>query len=179
MVAIIKLLALALTASATPLVHRDVITVENDITQKIGPQINQLNKDVNGFPNSGLTGALAIHGDVQTLASTVNTAISNIRSTGSFGTMSGTTILANIQAVLPTFLATLVDIGLQEPSWADIQGGTALVLSDLQSLNTAFSNYADAIVGGEPFLLKAGGLAIKTQITGGFSTAIAAYSVLG
>ncbi|OBT41326.1 hypothetical protein VE00_08514 [Pseudogymnoascus sp. WSF 3629] len=174
MVAIIKLLVLALTASATPLVHRDVVTVENDITQKIGPLINTLNNDVNGFPNSGLTGAVAIHGDVQVLVNTVNTAISNIQSTGSFGTVSGTTILANIQALVPTFLATLVNIGLQAPSWAEITGGQALILSDLQSLNTAFSNYADAIVGAEPFLLKAGGLAIKAQITGAFSTAMAA-----
>ncbi|OBT93936.1 hypothetical protein VE01_08249 [Pseudogymnoascus verrucosus] len=176
MVAIIKLLVLALTASATPLVYRDVITVQNDITQKIGPQINTLNKDVSGFPASGLTGALAIHGDVQTLVSTVNTAITNIKSTGSFGTVSGTTILANIQAIVPDLLATLENIGLQEPSWAQIAGGQALMLSDLHSLNTAFSNYMDAIIGAEPLLLKSGGVAIKAQITGAFTTAIAAYS---
>lgn len=177
MVAIIKLLVLALTTSATPLVYRDVVTVQNDITQKIGPQFNTLNNDINGFPASGLAGAFAIHGDVQVLVTTLNTAISNIKSTGSFGTVSGTTILADIQLLVPTILATLVNLGLQAPSWAAIPGGTAFVLSDLQSLNTAFSNYEDAIIGGVPFLLKAGGTAIKVQITGAFDTAIAAYSL--
>src|SRR5690349_9339176 len=116
MVAIIKLLVLALTASATPLVHRDVVTVQNDITQKIGPEMNTLNNDVNGFPASGLTGAMAIHRDIQLLVNTLGTAVSNIRSTGSFGTVSGTTILGDIQQLVPTLLATVVNLGIQAPS---------------------------------------------------------------
>ncbi|KAL7931203.1 hypothetical protein V8C35DRAFT_310668 [Trichoderma chlorosporum] len=180
MVAITKMLWLALTATAataTAIVRRDVITVENDITQKIGPSWNTLNNDVNGFPNSGLPGIIQIRDDFTVLVSDLQTAISHIKTTGSFGTVAGTTILANIQALIPTFLATLVNIGLQEPSWADIEGGTALMLSWLQSLNTAMLNYQDAITGAEPFLLKAGALAIKAQVTGAFTTAIAAYSV--
>jgi hypothetical protein len=60
MVFIAKLLALALTATATPILRRDAVTVENDITQKIGPQTTTLTNDVNGFPASGLSGAVAI-----------------------------------------------------------------------------------------------------------------------
>jgi hypothetical protein len=176
MVLITKLLVLALTAAATPILRRDVITVQNDITQKIGPEFTTLNNDVNGFPASGLPGATAIHGDFQRLVTTVDSAIRDIKSTGSFGTVSGTTILANVQALVPTFLATIENIGLQEPSWADIQGGRELVLSDLQALNAAMSNFMDALTAAEPLLLKAGSLAIKTQLVGSFTTAIAAYS---
>jgi hypothetical protein len=176
MVLIAKLLFLALTAAATPIFRRDVVTVENDITLKIGPQLTTLNNDVRGYPASGSSGAHAIHGDFETLVTIVDSTIRDIKSTGSFGTVSGTTILANIQELLPTFLDILVEIGLQEPSWALVQGGRELVLSDLHSLNAAMDNFMNAITAAEPFLLKAGSLAVKVQLDGGFITAIAAYS---
>jgi hypothetical protein len=177
MVLIAKFLVLALTAAATPILRRDATTVQNDITQKIGPQITTLNNDVSGFPASGLTGALAIHSDVQELVSTVKGTISDIQNTGSFGTVSGTTILANIQELVPTLLSTVVSIGLQYEAWAAIEGGTALILSDLQNLNTVFTDFSNAVNAAEPLLLKAGGIAIQVQIRGAFDTAIAAYSV--
>ncbi|KAE8343225.1 hydrophobic surface binding protein A-domain-containing protein [Aspergillus arachidicola] len=177
MVFIAKLLVLALTAAATPILRRDATTVQNDITQKMGPQITQLNNDVSGFPASGLTGALAINNDVQELVSIVKNTISDIQNTGSFGTVSGTTILADIQNLVPTFLATLVTLDSQYEAWAGIPGGTALVLSNLQSLNTVFTDFTNAVNAAEPFFLKPGGIAIQTQITAAFTTAIAEYSV--
>lgn len=177
MVLIAKLLVLALTAAATPILRRDAVTVENDITQKIGPQLTTLNNDINAFHASGVQSASAIHGDFQSLVATVDSAIGDIQNTGSFGTVSGTTILADVQALIPTFLDTLVAIGLQEPAWADLQGGQELVLSDLQSLNTAMNNFMNALTAAEPLLLKSGSLAIKTQLNGAFTTAIAAYSI--
>ena len=52
------LLPFALSALASPLATRDAITVENDITQQIGPQFTTLNNNINSFPASGLTGAV-------------------------------------------------------------------------------------------------------------------------
>ena len=51
-------LSAAVLALALPLVIRDAVTVENDITQKIAPQATTLANAVNGFPASGLVGAL-------------------------------------------------------------------------------------------------------------------------
>ncbi|GFF70373.1 hypothetical protein IFM53868_00291 [Aspergillus udagawae] len=176
MVLFAKLLILALTAAATPILRRDVTTVENDITQKIHPQITKLNNDVNGFPASGLAGAINIHNDFQSLATTVVATIDDIKSTGSFGTVSGTTILADVQLLVPTLLATLSAIGSQEPSWAAFPGGKDLVLSDLQSLHTAFHNFNNAMNAALPLLLKAGSVAIQAQMDSAFTTAIAPYS---
>lgn len=177
MVLIAKLLVLALTAAATPILRRDAATVDNDITQKIGPQITQLNNDVSGFPASGLTGALTIDADVKTLVSTVKGTISDIQDTGFFGTAPGTTILSDIQFLVPTLEAALAQIESQYEAWAAIPGGTSLILSDLQSLNTVFTDFLNAVNAAEPLLLKAGGLAIQTQLAGAFDSAIAAYSV--
>ncbi|KAL7914061.1 hypothetical protein GGI35DRAFT_439307 [Trichoderma velutinum] len=179
MVAITKLFCLALTATvtaATPIVRRDVITVENDITQKIGPVWNTLNNDLNGFPNSGFAGAITIRDDIASLVSILESTVSDIKSTGSFDTVSGTTIFAQIQALVPTMLASLVTIGLQEPAWEAMQGGS-WVLSQLESWNIATSNFIDAVIIAEPLLLKASGLTIRAEISGAFTTAIAAYSV--
>ncbi|GFF55730.1 hypothetical protein IFM58399_10145 [Aspergillus lentulus] len=177
MVLFARLLILALTAAATPILRRDASTVENDITQKIGPQITKLNNDVNGFPASGLTGAQTIHNDFQTLATIVAATTDDIKSTGSFSITAGTTILADVQLLVPTLSATLVAIGSQEPSWAAIPGGSELVFSDLQSLKAAFNNFSNALAAASPFLLKAGSIAIQTQMLGAFDTAIATYSV--
>ncbi|PNP53783.1 hypothetical protein THARTR1_05907 [Trichoderma harzianum] len=111
MVAITKFLWLALTATtatAAAIIQRDVITVQNDITQKIGPSWTTLHTDINAFPNSGLTGAVAIRLDFTTAIAALNTTTSDIKSTGSFAIVSGTAILADVQQLVPTFLAVLV-----------------------------------------------------------------------
>ncbi|BAE57533.1 unnamed protein product [Aspergillus oryzae RIB40] len=163
--------------AATPILRRDAAKVQGDITQKIEPQINTLYNDVRGFPTSGLTGAMTIRSDLQSLATTVNDATADVKSTGSLDTPSGTTILADIQSLMPTSLVTLTHVGAEAPAWEDIQGGPALILSDLRSLKTALDNFANALISNEPLLLQAKALAIKTQIDGGLDIAIAPYSV--
>lgn len=177
MVLIAKLLVLALTAAATPILRRDPATVDNDITQKISPQITQLNNDISGFPASGVNGALTINADVKTLVSIVEGTISDIKETGFFGAAPGLTILNDIQSLVPTLEAALTQIESQYEAWAGIPGGTSLILSDLQSLNTVFTYFLNAVNAAEPLLLKAGGLAIQTQLAGAFDSAIAVYSV--
>ncbi|KAF7619722.1 hydrophobic surface binding protein A-domain-containing protein [Aspergillus flavus] len=163
--------------AATPILRRDAAKVQGDITQKIEPQINTLYNDVRGFPTSGLTGAMTIRSDLQSLATTVNDATADIKSTSSLDTPSGTTISADIQSLMPTSLVTLTHVGAEAPAWEDIQGGPALILSDLRSLKTALDNFANALISNEPLLLQAKALAIKTQIDGGLDIAIAPYSV--
>ncbi|OOQ81863.1 hypothetical protein PEBR_41311 [Penicillium brasilianum] len=176
MVFIAKLLVLALTASATPILRRDAVTVENDITQKIGPQTKILDNDVNGFPASGLAGALAIDSDAKTLVTIVNSATSDVYSAGSFSEADGITILADVQELTSSFSGTLATLGDQAAAWADIPGGQALVLNDLQSLNTTFVEFANALIAAVPADLVPSAESIKTQITDAFSSEIAAYS---
>ncbi|KAJ3497086.1 hypothetical protein NLG97_g2168 [Lecanicillium saksenae] len=102
--------------------------------------------------------------------------MSNIKSTGSFGVVPGTTILAQLQLLVPTFLATLSSITVQEPDWAAINGGNAVVLNWLESLKTAYNSYFDVLVAAEPLLQKASAVAIKTQLMGVLTSAIAAYT---
>ncbi|GLI74858.1 hypothetical protein PoHVEF18_003106 [Penicillium ochrochloron] len=176
MVFIAKLLALALIATATPILRRDAITVENDVTQKIGPQTTTLNNDVNGFPASGLTGGLAIHTDIEVLSATVNDATNDIKSSGSFSEADGTSILAEVQNLVPTLSGTLAAIGSQAPDWTDIPGGQALVLSDLKGLNTTFIGFTNALIAASPADLVPAAVSVRTQIMGDFNSAIAAYS---
>ncbi|KAL6827284.1 hypothetical protein J3E69DRAFT_262410 [Trichoderma sp. SZMC 28015] len=180
MVAITKFFWLALTATtatAAAIVQRDVITVQNDITQKIGPAWTTLNNDINAFPNSGSKGAAAIQSDFTNAIAALDTTTSDIKSTSSFGLVSGTTILANIQQLVPTFLTGLVTLGAQKASWNNIPNGKASILIQLRSADASMSKFLDAVIAAQPLLQKPGGLAIKAQMTGAFATAIAIYSV--
>lgn len=179
MVAITKFLWLALTATtatAAAIVQRDVITVQNDITQKIGPAWTTLNNDINAFPNSGSKGAAAIQSDFTKVIAELDDTTADIQSTGSFGVVSGATILADVQQLVPTFLTGLVRLGAQGPSWGAIKDGKASILIQLQSTEASMSKFLDAVFAAEPLLLRPGGLAIKAQLTGVFKTAIAIYS---
>ncbi|KAJ7193262.1 hypothetical protein GGX14DRAFT_379412 [Mycena pura] len=165
-----------LSLFAASLSTPNVVTeAHNDITQKIRPQINTLKNDVSGFPASGLT---AIHSDVQTLVSTVIAATEDIdiENAGSYGFGGGIVLLADIQGIMPTLFATFVNLGVQKNAFAAVSGGQALILSDLQSLNTSFSNYLDTLKGVSPFRLKLAWSGTTALITGGFTTAIAEYS---
>ncbi|OAA75407.1 Cell wall galactomannoprotein [Akanthomyces lecanii RCEF 1005] len=174
MVAFAKFLWLAFTVTATT-IRRDADTVQKDITQSIGPQVYDLKAEIDAFPGTGLTGALTIHNNFNVLIATFNTATSNVKSAGSFSNVAGTTILTSLQALVPIGISTLLTIELQVSSWASIPDGKALILTDLQELGNAASNYLDAIISTEPIPLKAAGLSIKTEIKAAFSKAIAAY----
>ncbi|KAF3912815.1 hypothetical protein AA313_de0201647 [Arthrobotrys entomopaga] len=179
MVAIIKLLFFALTASATPLavVQRDKFnSVQNDIAQKIDPQITKLNNDVNGFPVSGLVGALAIENDVQALFLILEMATFNVKATGLFNSIFSITIVDQFQSITATLLDTLAAMSAQAPSWTIIPGGRALILSDLKSLATGFMIYLDAIVKEVYFAVRPDAISIRVKIIDALRVAIAAYS---
>ncbi|OOQ83856.1 hypothetical protein PEBR_33028 [Penicillium brasilianum] len=176
MVLIAKFLFLALTATATPILRRDATTVQNDITQKIDPHITKLNNDVNGFPASGFAGSLTIHDDFQTLATVVKATTDDIKATGSFGIVSGTSILSSVQSLTPKLTDTLDAIGSKEADWAALPDGKALMLSDLQSLQKLFSDFDNSLTAAEPFIVQPGVLVVQTEISGAFDSAIAEYS---
>ncbi|OAQ69959.1 hydrophobic surface binding protein A domain-containing protein [Pochonia chlamydosporia 170] len=176
MISLTKLLLLVLPVTSASVIPRDINQVHHDITQELGPQWTSLNKDVNGFPASGLTGAVTIASSMTTLASMTNTATVNVKSGRSFDAAGGTTVIAELQAIIPTILSTLGTLGSQAPAWTSIPGGMALVLNQLQSLNKTSSDYLDAIKAAEPFPLQAGAVAVKVQIMGAFISAIAPYS---
>lgn len=179
MVAITKFLWLALaatTATAAAIVQRDVITVQNDIRQEIGPTWTTLNNDINVFPNSGSEGEAAIQSGFGDAILALEETTADIKSTGSFGLVSGTTIFADIQLLVPTFLSAIVTLVAQKPIWDNIPDGTPSILSRLQIAEIVMSEFLDAVVASEPILLKPSGYALKAQLTGAFATAIAVYS---
>ncbi|KAM0248663.1 hypothetical protein ACHAQJ_009370 [Trichoderma viride] len=175
MLGITKILLLVSTAAAIVL-PRDAITVQNDITQKIGPQWTTLDNDAKAFPASGLTGALSIHSDVQSLVAVTNNATADVKAAGAFSEADGTTILADLQSLIPTIHDALSVIGSQAPAWANIPGGQSLILSDLQHLNSSSVGFLNALITASPADLVPSAASVKTQILGGFNSAIAAYS---
>ncbi|PYH38305.1 cell wall mannoprotein 1 family protein [Aspergillus neoniger CBS 115656] len=176
MVLIAKLLTLALTAAATPILRRDAITVEDDINQRIAPGISTLGNDVNTFPSSGLAGAVAIHNDFQNLISSVNYATTDTNSAGSLDDETGAAILNDVQAVIESLSGVLTAVANQATAWSSVPGGADLVLNDLHTLHTAFDNFADALITNEPASLSDQTTSVKTTIDGAFNYAEAAYS---
>lgn len=179
MVFIAKILVLALTAAATPILRRDAITVENDINQKIAPQLDTLYHDVADFPASGLAGKVAIQNDFDNLVVVVDDATKDVQSSGSFSEADGTNILGALQSVIPSLSNTLSSIEEEVSAWAGVPGGQALVLSDLRSLKVSFDAFIDALTAAAPSDLVPALASIKDQIDKHFNSAIATYNYKG
>ncbi|KAK4078160.1 uncharacterized protein Triagg1_3176 [Trichoderma aggressivum f. europaeum] len=175
MVNFTKILLLASTTAAI-ILPRDATTVENDINQRIGPQWTTLGNNINGYPASGLQGAFNIHDYAQSLVTITNDATGNVNAAGSFSEADGTTILADLQSLVHTFLGTLSAIGDQALAWGNLQGGQAVILSDLQGLNSSFIGFFDALIAASPADLVPAVTSVRTQVAEGFNSAIAPYS---
>lgn len=176
MVALVKLLLAISTVSAMTITRRYAITVEDDINQNIGPQANTLYKDVAAFPESGMTGAATIDNDAQSLVTVVDSATSNVKSSGSFSEADGTNIRNALQNILPTLQNTLRAFGDQAAAWNDLPDGQTIPLSDLQSLNTSCDAYLDSLIAAVPSDLVGAFTSIKNTLDEEFSSAIASYS---
>ncbi|KAJ7509428.1 hydrophobic surface binding protein [Mycena galericulata] len=168
-------LSLLAVSLATP-VKRTVAQVEVDIAS-ISSQVTALDNDINGFPASGLVGALGIHSAATTLVSTLNQGTSDVQSNGAFDESDATTILNDVEAFEPTILAALTAIATKEADFAalPISGIPALVLSDLQSLNASTVAFAGALTSAAPADDQAQAESIESSILSAFATAIAAY----
>ncbi|KAH8127350.1 hypothetical protein ACSS6W_001286 [Trichoderma asperelloides] len=177
MVAITRLILLASTVAAATiqLLPRDGYTVIQDITTKIAPQINSLNKQIASFPGSGRAGAEAIAKDTITLIRAVNAATEDVKTARQFDVVQGLQIATEIQAQVPQLLAILVSIAARAHDWGAIEG-PKLTLDDLKAGSAAFSNFLDAVIAAEPLLQKPVLITIKVQITGAFNIAIGRFS---
>ncbi|KAF5014469.1 hypothetical protein F66182_14532 [Fusarium sp. NRRL 66182] len=175
MVFIARFLTLVLTATATSILRRDVGAIETDITQKISPQLTTLSNDVNGYPASGLSGALAIDRDFRDLIAIVNNATTDVKSSGDFSEADGSAVLQDVEALVPTFSDTMAALASQAPAWTNLPGGQALVLSDLQGLNATSVTFIDALTAASPVDLVPAFLSVRDQIQGALDSAIAAY----
>ncbi|RAH63302.1 hypothetical protein BO85DRAFT_433833 [Aspergillus piperis CBS 112811] len=177
MVLIAKLLTLALTAAATPILRRDASKVEADINQIIAPGFETLYNDVDAFPSSGSAGAVAIDNDFQNLVSSVNHATTDINSAGSRDEQAGLAILQDVRKVVIAslwgVLSTLED---QATAWSSVPGGADLVLNDLHTLHTAFDNFADALITNVPVSVNNQATSAKSDIDSIFNSAEAAFS---
>lgn len=119
---------------------------------------------------------MAIHDDLENLVSSVNDATTDTNSAGSLDDESGAAILADIQAVMGSLLGVLSAIENQATAWSSVPGGASLILGDLQSLNTAFDNFADALTTNGPASLSDEVTSFKTNLDNAFTSAEAAYS---
>lgn len=172
---VLSAIALAL---ASPFSKRDAITVENDINNNIAPATTKLANDVNGFPASGLVGALGIHTDATNLVGIVNNATTDANAVTSVTEAQGQAILGDIEKIEPTILSTLTAIVTKKADFQalPIGGVPALVLSDLKSLNTSVIAFANALIAKAPTDLKPNATVIENAVASAFATAIAAYS---
>ncbi|KAJ7752474.1 hydrophobic surface binding protein [Mycena maculata] len=168
----LSLVAASLAAPA----KRTVAQVEADIAT-ISSQVTALDNDINGFPASGLLGALDIHSAAGTLETALDQATSDVTATGPLDEADGTTILNAVEAIEPTIINALTSISTKQADFAaePISGLSALVLVDLQTLQTDTDGFGNALIANAPADLVATAQTILANINAAFSTAIAAY----
>ncbi|KAJ7752473.1 hydrophobic surface binding protein [Mycena maculata] len=171
------LLSLSLIAAglAAP-VKRTVAQIESDIAT-ISSQVTTLDNDINGFPASGLIGALEIDIAAGNLASALKQGTSDIQATSALDEADGTTILNAVLAIEPTIINALNGLATKESSVAalPIPGAPGLVLSDLQTLNSDTTAFGNALIVITPADLVPTAQTIFANIAAAFNTAIAAY----
>ena len=66
--------------------------------------------------------------------------------------VSGTTILADYQMIVPSILNIAVSFGAKKPEFeaVDPAGGTSMIKSDLETLNGNTHAFSQALISGEP-----------------------------
>ncbi|KAK0195399.1 hydrophobic surface binding protein [Armillaria mellea] len=182
------LLFSVVTASSALVTKRTVAQVESDIAN-IATQVTALDNSIKAFPDTGgsLLSALAIHSSATSLISAIQTATTDTTATAAFSEGDGATILAAVEAFEPDILDALTAIVEKRPAFQGslihqsfrtlpIGGIPALVLQDLQNLNSGTTAFENALIANSPADLLAQANDIKTSIGDAFITAIAAYS---
>ncbi|KAK0461274.1 hydrophobic surface binding protein [Desarmillaria tabescens] len=167
------------TASSALITKRTVAQVEADIAN-IATQVNALDSSIKAFPDTGgsLISALAIHSSATSLISTLQTATTDTTATDAFSESDGATILAAVEGFEPTILDALTAIVEKQPAFQalPIGGIPALVLQDLQNLDSGTTAFSNALIAKSPADLLDQANEIKTTIADAFDTAISAYS---
>jgi len=177
---IILLATPLILGSNANLLKRTVATIESDLMNII-TQLTALCNALTAFPDSGgsLVNALAIHTDAENLNTAVTTAISDIKATGPVNENDGQVILMLIREIEDIVIhCVLNETVVKKPAFDELPLGdvSALVKSDLISLNASTSELEGALIGTAPADLVSQVTAIKTAIDAAFSTALVAYA---
>ncbi|KAJ7815927.1 hydrophobic surface binding protein [Mycena leptocephala] len=159
------------------LLKRTVTQIEGDIAN-ISSLVNILCDDINGFPASGLAGALSIHQAVGNLVTAFNTATSDIEATGSISEADAQRILATLAPILSLLEDCTGQMTTKRPNFMalPIGGLQALILQDLKNLKTAIDALLLALGAIIPPDLVAQVGATQTDIDSVFAAAITAFS---
>jgi len=171
----IFLLSTASLALATP------AQIENSISL-ISGNLTVLTNDLNALSTSNptLAEALAINSASANLANALGAGTTAATANGPLSVADGTTILNEVSALAPTIESDLTEIVNKKPAFTtlnnEIKGILALVLEDLQSLNSTTITFSNALIAIAPSSLLPNATSLKNAIVSAFDTAIAAYS---
>ncbi|KAJ3785204.1 hydrophobic surface binding protein A-domain-containing protein [Lentinula aff. detonsa] len=140
---VFSLSSLFVLATGTPLIKRDMATIQADITN-ISSLLVTWDNDVNAF--SGTTdGANAIHADSVALESAFQTATTDTQATTNFTTdMNALLVLGQMENSSTILVGGLTQIAEKSANFTSING-TATILSDLSSLGAAATGFIAAI----------------------------------
>ncbi|KAJ7200167.1 hydrophobic surface binding protein [Mycena pura] len=174
--AIISIAAAGLTRAAV--LKRDAATIEADLGV-LASQAATLDNAINAFPLTGgsVDDALAIHTDATTLISAVNTATGDAQAAGTLSEADGRAILAGTPSLEP-LLGALQGVVAKKPAFdaLPISDIDAIILQDLETLQSSLDAFGDALVNDFPADLVAEATELKDSIDNAFAPAIAAYS---
>ncbi|KAB8224010.1 hydrophobic surface binding protein A-domain-containing protein [Aspergillus novoparasiticus] len=149
----------------------------DDLNQKISPQVTKLADDVQGFPGSGLDGALTIDSDSKDLVTILDSATEDARNQGSYSQVTGVTLTADISPVVITLNDLLSGLSAKKDDFNALAlPAGSLILSDLQKLNQSTVDYANALVDAAPVLQVVAMIAIRDTIAASFEQAIDTYT---
>ncbi|KAB8272674.1 hypothetical protein BDV30DRAFT_239375 [Aspergillus minisclerotigenes] len=149
----------------------------DDLNQKISPQVTKLANDVQGFPESGLDGALTIDSDSKDLITILDSATEDARDQGSYSLVTGVALTADISPVVATLNGLLLDFSAKKDDFDALTlPSGSLILSDLQKLNQSTVDYANALVDAAPVLQVVAMVAIRDTIAASFEQAINTYT---
>ncbi|GES65495.1 hypothetical protein ATEIFO6365_0010041800 [Aspergillus terreus] len=152
-------------------------TILVDLNQNIAPQITKLSADVEGFPDSGLDGALAIDTDSKDLVNIFDSAAENARNEGSFSFADGVTILADLSPITNTMTGILDGLSAKKDDFNQlVLPAGSLILSDLQKLNQSSIEYLDALVADSPTAQVPPFVAVRTTWASAFAQTLADYA---
>ncbi|KAF7346754.1 Hydrophobic surface binding protein [Mycena sanguinolenta] len=190
---ILSVVAVALALS----LKRDAATIEADVAN-IASEVTTLDDAIEAFPFTGgtLLAALVfisrvivvdisseedlqnIHSDAVTLINTLDQTIADIEASEPLSETDCETILAAVEAIEPIIFDALNDIIAKKPAFAalPIGGLTTLILQDLENLETATIDFANALMDICPADLEPEETELSQNITAAFVPAIVAYS---
>ncbi|PPQ68740.1 hypothetical protein CVT24_007567 [Panaeolus cyanescens] len=148
--------------------------------QGITSQTQTLDTNIKAITTTNIVGALAVHTAAGNLVTSINTATSdsNAVTPKPVSEADGTSILNAVKTLQPIIITTLNDLIAKKATIAaiPITGLEALVLQDLQSLNTATSAFETSLLASAPSDIKTAAAPVVSAINAALSSAITAFS---